>query len=81
MHSYGGAPGSEAVAGLSKKERQARGKKGGVVRLVYLAAMALEEGFELLRGERTPAPFVEEVVSFVVISLVLGRYRQGKRCR
>jgi len=40
MHSYGGIPGSAALKGLGEKE----GKEGGVVRLVYVASLALREG-------------------------------------
>ncbi|KFY45646.1 hypothetical protein V494_00844 [Pseudogymnoascus sp. VKM F-4513 (FW-928)] len=38
-HSYGGIPGTEAARGLAKADRQAEGKKGGVVRLVYLTSI------------------------------------------
>lgn len=44
MHSYGGIPGTQSVKGLSRKERQQQGKKGGVARLVYVAAMLINEG-------------------------------------
>lgn len=36
LHSYSGLPGGEALRGLSKVERQQRGLKGGVVRLVFI---------------------------------------------
>lgn len=39
MHSYGGIVGSEASRGLTKKERRAVGKQGGLIRLVYLTAV------------------------------------------
>lgn len=45
MHSYGGVPGSAAVQGLTKEDRQKEGLKGGVIGLVYLTSFALEEGF------------------------------------
>lgn len=35
MHSYGGNPGSEACKGLTKANRQAAGKQGGVTHLIY----------------------------------------------
>ena len=38
-HSYGGTPMSEAIKGLSKVERARLGKKGGVVRVGYVAAL------------------------------------------
>jgi len=43
-HSYGGAPAREAVKGHSKGERTKQGKKGGVVRLVYLSALTPAPG-------------------------------------
>ncbi|KAF2421125.1 alpha/beta-hydrolase [Tothia fuscella] len=47
MHSYGGVPGSAACKGFSKEDRAKEGKKGGVIRLVYVAAFALDEGVSL----------------------------------
>ncbi|TQS32867.1 hypothetical protein Golomagni_06804 [Golovinomyces magnicellulatus] len=45
MHSYGGLVGSNAIPkSLSWKERQARGKPGGVIHLFYFAAFLLEAG-------------------------------------
>ena len=49
MHSYGGIPGSAALNGLGKVEREKNGEKGGVVRLVYVASWILREG-ETLPG-------------------------------
>ncbi|KAB8226261.1 Alpha/beta hydrolase family-domain-containing protein [Aspergillus novoparasiticus] len=43
-HSFGGVAMSEAVKGLGKEAREKRGLKGGVVRLIYMCAMALPEG-------------------------------------
>jgi pimeloyl-ACP methyl ester carboxylesterase len=47
MHSYGGVPGTESVKGLSKKEREAAGKEGGVASLVYLTSFLLVPGLSL----------------------------------
>jgi pimeloyl-ACP methyl ester carboxylesterase len=47
MHSYGGVPGSAAVEGLSKSDREKKGLKGGVIRLVYLAAIVLDVGMSV----------------------------------
>jgi hypothetical protein len=44
MHSYGGVYGGAAVEGLSKKERSASQKPGGVIALIFVAA------FTALRG-------------------------------
>ncbi|KAK5175687.1 uncharacterized protein LTR77_000826 [Saxophila tyrrhenica] len=38
-HSYGGGPVSQSTKGLSKEERKAQGKAGGVVRLGYMTAV------------------------------------------
>ncbi|KAL5591138.1 hypothetical protein FOBRF1_014695 [Fusarium oxysporum] len=39
MHSYGGIYGSQAVQGLSKREREQSGQMGGIVTLIYVAAL------------------------------------------
>lgn len=44
-HSYSGLPGNEASIGLGKKERLLKGLKGGVIRLVFIQALAMPEGF------------------------------------
>jgi pimeloyl-ACP methyl ester carboxylesterase len=38
-HSYGGGPISQSTKGLSKEERKAQGKSGGIVRLAYMTAV------------------------------------------
>lgn len=38
-HSYGGVPATESTKGLGRGERQAQGKKGGIIRLAYMTAM------------------------------------------
>ncbi|EAT80994.1 hypothetical protein HBI56_102790 [Parastagonospora nodorum] len=50
MHSYTGMPGAQAPAGLGKKERQAANLKGGVIRLVFIMAFAMPEGFTPTAG-------------------------------
>ncbi|OBT68770.1 hypothetical protein VE03_02076 [Pseudogymnoascus sp. 23342-1-I1] len=47
-HSYGGIPGTEAAKGLAKTDREAEGKKGGVVRLVYLTSIVPPVGGSLI---------------------------------
>lgn len=37
-HSYGGCPAGAAANGLSKAERTAAGKKGGIIGLIWIAA-------------------------------------------
>lgn len=46
-HSYGGVVAREAVKGHSKEERAMQGRKGGVVRLVYLSAVIPAPGQSL----------------------------------
>ena len=48
MHSYGGCPGAAAAQGLSKKERQAAGKPGGVIGLIFICAFIASEGDSLI---------------------------------
>jgi len=48
MHSYGGCPGADAAKGLSKAERKAAGKKGGIIGLVFMCAFVAAEGDSLL---------------------------------
>jgi hypothetical protein len=49
-HSYTGMPGTEAPVGLGKEERELKGLKGGVIRLVYIMAFAMSEGFQPTAG-------------------------------
>ena len=50
VHSYTGMPGTEAPKGLGRKVRQEKGLKGGVVRLVFIMAFAMPEGFQPTAG-------------------------------
>jgi pimeloyl-ACP methyl ester carboxylesterase len=47
-HSYGGVVASCAVEGLSKSARAKEGTAGGVIKVVYLAAFAIDKGQSLL---------------------------------
>ncbi len=47
MHSYGGIPGTESAHGLAKKDREAAGKKGSVIVLLYIAALLAQPGMLL----------------------------------
>jgi hypothetical protein len=49
-HSYTGMPGAEAPVGLGKKEREAANKNGGIIRLVFIMAFAMPEGFQPTAG-------------------------------
>jgi pimeloyl-ACP methyl ester carboxylesterase len=44
MHSWGGVPGGSAMVGYSKEQRAAKGLSGGVVRLIYVAALLIPAG-------------------------------------
>ncbi|KAL9124139.1 MAG: hypothetical protein Q9217_006506 [Psora testacea] len=49
LHSYAGLPGSGAIAGLSKAERMAKHKRGGVMGLIYLSAFIPRSGDTILQ--------------------------------
>ncbi|KAI8942401.1 hypothetical protein NX059_000475 [Plenodomus lindquistii] len=62
-HSWGGVVVSSALEGYSKKEREAQGKKGGVIRTAYIAAFILPTGTSLMEaigGQYTPWMDVED---------------------
>lgn len=63
MHSYSGIPGAEAPVGLGKKERQSLGLKGGVVRLVFIMAFAMPEGFQPFQPIAGGARFPEWMIT------------------
>ena len=46
MHGYGGIPGSEALLGLGRPEREKVGLPGGVTRLVFIMSWLCKEGFQ-----------------------------------
>lgn len=57
LHSYSGFPGSEALKGLGKEEREKEGKQGGVIRLVYIMSFMVDAGSELVpKGKRDGMP-------------------------
>ncbi|KAJ5972976.1 uncharacterized protein N7479_002894 [Penicillium vulpinum] len=60
-HSFGGVAMSEGAKGLGKKERDAQGLKGGIIKLVYMCAMALPEGQTHI-GQLVPQTHEEEEV-------------------
>ncbi|KAI4192747.1 MAG: hypothetical protein LQ350_008567 [Teloschistes chrysophthalmus] len=60
LHSYGGAPGAEAVKGFSKEERKDNGLAGGVVHLVYMCGFMLQPG-ECVGGASLPRPVPDPV--------------------
>ena len=61
-HSSGGVVGSNAVQGYDRATRQAAGKVGGVVRVVYLSAFMLPVGqslMDMLGGQPLPWMIVD----------------------
>lgn len=46
VHSYSGLPSGEAPVSLGKKEREAKGLKGGVMRYVVINGFATPAGFQ-----------------------------------
>ena len=57
LHSYSGLPGSQALQGLGLKERQGSGKKGGLIRIVYIMAYLVPEGFQqVAKGDHSKYP-------------------------
>ena len=48
LHSYAGVPGSSALEGLGKTQRNEIGKKGGVTGLVYFPAWVMPKGKSLV---------------------------------
>lgn len=47
FHSYAGFPGSTAIQGLTKKDRQSQGKSGGILGVIYMAAFIPQPGVSL----------------------------------
>jgi hypothetical protein len=47
MHSYGGSPGGVTTNGLSEAERSSLGEKGGILGLMFNAALLASKGVSL----------------------------------
>ena len=60
-HSYSGIPVSEGVKGFSKEIRAEKGKKGGVIGILYTTALVVKEGQSAadLLGQGPPANFIK----------------------
>lgn len=57
VHSYTGLPGGEAPKGLAKKDREAKGLEGGVIRYVVINGFATPAGFRPTpKGDYTQFP-------------------------
>lgn len=64
MHSYGGLPGATAAKGLSKSERKAAGKPGGIIGLIFICAFIAKDGQSLL-GSLPGQVFDKWVIDYV----------------
>lgn len=64
-HSYGGVVGTEAARNALKTQRQAAGKPGGIVRIVYVTSVVPTPGNSLrsLMGDLLPSYLEVEVSS------------------
>lgn len=62
LHSYGGAVGTEAVKGLSTRERATKELHGGIIHLIYMCGFMLQVG-ESVGGASLPRPVPEPVES------------------
>ncbi|KFY02186.1 hypothetical protein O988_02338 [Pseudogymnoascus sp. VKM F-3808] len=57
VHSYAGLPGGEATKDLGKKEREAQGLKGGIIRYVVINGFIVPAGFQPApRGDFSTMP-------------------------
>jgi alpha-beta hydrolase superfamily lysophospholipase len=57
-HSYGGLVASESAKGHSKAERCARDLKGGIIRIIFLAAIVLLKGQSLVGHQGMVPPSI-----------------------
>ena len=64
-HSYGGVPACQTVSGLERSRRKAESKPGGVVHVLFIAALLVEQGKGMaaaLEGGKTPPWAVFKVI-------------------
>ncbi|KAK3168974.1 hypothetical protein OEA41_005422 [Lepraria neglecta] len=58
LHSYGGVPGCQTVSGLERSKRKAEGRPGGVIHVLFIAALLVEQGQGMaaaLEGGKAPS--------------------------
>lgn len=48
--SYAGVPGCQSVSGLGRSSRKAAGKAGGVVHVLFIAALLVEQGEAMVKA-------------------------------
>lgn len=66
LHSFSGITGGTALEGLDIASRAAKGLKGGVVRLIYVAAFLVPEGFQHSKPDTWENRIEEMKVDFEV---------------
>lgn len=57
-HSYGGVPGCQTVSGLEISERKKAGKAGGIVHVLFITSLLVEQGQGMaaaLEGGKAPS--------------------------
>jgi pimeloyl-ACP methyl ester carboxylesterase len=73
-HSYGGTPASQALLGLTVRERRAKGEKGGVSRVGFITAVVPPVGKNLMEfmatGEQTESIYEADEVCAVWVSFL-----------
>jgi len=80
MHSYGGCPGAAAAHGLSKTERQAAGRQGGVIGLIFICAFVANEGDSLI-GKLPGGVRTEWMILHVSNTSILSRLTKNNKER
>jgi hypothetical protein len=73
-HSWSGLPVSSALDGLSQRQRQQTGQKGGVVKLVYISGFIPDIGQSLLQafGGQQPDWYIRDVCNLFLSILLLS---------
>ncbi|KAF8205330.1 Alpha/beta hydrolase fold-1 [Mycena galopus ATCC 62051] len=66
-HSYGGIVAGQASSGLAKSVRASQGKKGGIIRIVFVSAVAPREG-------QTVKDLIDGVLDFLTIKASADGY-------
>ena len=82
LHSYAGVPGCQTVSGLERSKRKAEGKSGGVVHVLFIAALLVEQGrgmADALEGGKAPSWAVFKVKNDP--TFLLSRMGCNTRCR
>ncbi|KAF2103363.1 alpha/beta-hydrolase [Rhizodiscina lignyota] len=73
-HSYGGAPTSEALKGTGTKDREAKGRRGAVVGIVFMAAFVLRVGESVVDPNNEPAHFNRNGQPSFLLPDVAGKF-------